>query len=64
MEMSNKMFSLMDVEYCLLKNDRNLNLNHSNGFLHIEFDKEVLEKTLNNFDDKKKITSFFLNGAF
>lgn len=61
MEMSNKIRSLMDVGYCLLKDEKNLNLNHSNGILYIEFDKEVLEKTLNNFYDKKKFTLYFLN---
>lgn len=50
--MYNKICPLRDVEYCLLKDERNLNLNHSKGILHVEFNKEgVLEKTLNNFDD-------------
>ena len=53
--MSNKICSLRDAEYCLLKDERNLHLNHSNRILHIGCDKGVLEKTLNNFNDSKKI---------
>lgn len=49
--MSNKICHLRDIEYFLLKNERNLNLNHSNRILPIEFGKGVLEKTLNNFND-------------
>ena len=53
--MSNKIYTLRDVECCLLKYDRNLNPNYSNRILHIEFDKGTLEQTLNNFNDQKKI---------
>lgn len=64
MKMSNKICTLKNVEYCLLKDERNLNQNHSNVILHLELDKETLEKTLKFFDEKKKtLALYFLNGA-
>ena len=33
--MSNKIYLFRDVEYCLLKDERNINLNHSKGNLHM-----------------------------
>ena len=64
MKMSNKICTLKNVEYCLLKDERNLNKNHSNVILHLELDKESVEKTLKFFDEKKKtLALYFLNGA-
>ena len=45
METLNKICTLRDVEYCLLKKEKNLNLNLSNEILHKEFNKGILEKT-------------------